>query len=57
MGKHTIAECVEDEPTLIMLKSFGIDAVQGFHLERPHPEPTYPGRVAVATLPGTAGNT
>jgi len=57
MGKHTIAECVEDEATLIMLKSFGIDAVQGFHLERPHPEPTYPGRVAVATLPGTAGNT
>jgi len=38
MRKHTIAECVEDQQTLDMLKSFGIDAVQGFFLERPHPD-------------------
>jgi diguanylate cyclase (GGDEF)-like protein/PAS domain S-box-containing protein len=52
MGKHTIAECVEDGPTLAMLKTFGVDAVQGFHLERPHPDPAYPGRVAATKLPG-----
>jgi diguanylate cyclase (GGDEF)-like protein/PAS domain S-box-containing protein len=55
MGKHTIAECVEDEQTLRMLKSFGVDAVQGFHLERPHAEPAYPGRADTATIAGIAG--
>jgi EAL domain-containing protein (putative c-di-GMP-specific phosphodiesterase class I) len=55
MGKHTIAECVEDEQTLRMLKSFGVDAVQGFHLERPHAEPAYPGRADTVTIAGIAG--
>lgn len=35
LHKTTIAECVEDEETLGMLKSFGVDCVQGFYLERP----------------------
>ena len=35
MHKTTIAECVEDEETLSMLKSFNVDCVQGFYLERP----------------------
>jgi len=39
MRKHTIAECVEDQQTLDMLRGFGVDAVQGFHLEQPHPDP------------------
>jgi len=56
MGKHTIAECVEDEPTLTMLKTFGVDAVQGFHLERPHPDPAYPGSAAAAKVRGMAGH-
>jgi EAL domain-containing protein (putative c-di-GMP-specific phosphodiesterase class I) len=38
MRKLTIAEFVEDLETLDMLKSFGVDAVQGYYLERPHPE-------------------
>jgi len=38
MRKVTIAECVEDLETLDMLKSFGVDALQGYYLERPHPE-------------------
>lgn len=37
MRKLTIAECVEDCATLEMLREFGVDAVQGYHLERPHP--------------------
>ena len=37
MRKVTIAECVEDRATLEMLKDFGVDAVQGYYLERPHP--------------------
>ena len=36
LRKITIAECVEDRQTLEMLTSFGVDAVQGFFLERPH---------------------
>jgi len=35
MRKTTIAECVEDEETLSMLKDFGVDSVQGYYLERP----------------------
>ena len=35
LHKTTIAECVEDEETLIMLKGFGVDCVQGYYLEKP----------------------
>jgi len=35
LHKTTIAECVEDEETLVMLRGFGVDCVQGFYLERP----------------------
>ncbi len=36
-GCETIAEGVEDEETLELLKEFGVDFVQGFHLGRPAP--------------------
>jgi diguanylate cyclase (GGDEF)-like protein/PAS domain S-box-containing protein len=48
MGKVTIAECVEDQQTLDMLKGFGVDAVQGFFLERPHPDYLHRGSAAVS---------
>jgi diguanylate cyclase (GGDEF)-like protein/PAS domain S-box-containing protein len=35
LHKTTIAECVEDEETLAMLGSFGVDCVQGYYLEKP----------------------
>jgi diguanylate cyclase (GGDEF)-like protein len=35
LHKTTIAECVEDEETLVTLRSFGVDCVQGYYLERP----------------------
>jgi EAL domain-containing protein (putative c-di-GMP-specific phosphodiesterase class I) len=35
LHKTTIAECVEDQETLDMLAEFGVDAVQGYFLERP----------------------
>jgi EAL domain-containing protein (putative c-di-GMP-specific phosphodiesterase class I) len=35
LHKTTIAECVEDEETIIMLRDFGVDCVQGYFLERP----------------------
>jgi diguanylate cyclase (GGDEF)-like protein/PAS domain S-box-containing protein len=35
LHKVTIAECVEDQATLDMLREFGVDAVQGYFLERP----------------------
>ncbi|MBI3069109.1 MAG: EAL domain-containing protein, partial [Betaproteobacteria bacterium] len=48
LRKTTIAECVEDQETLDMLTRFGVDGVQGYHLEKPrsdHPVTT-PGALA-----------
>ncbi len=39
MGKVTVAECVENEQTLNVLKELGVDYVQGHHLGRPVQEP------------------
>ncbi len=35
LGKRTIAEFVEDEDTAQMLREYGVDMAQGFHLGRP----------------------
>jgi EAL domain-containing protein (putative c-di-GMP-specific phosphodiesterase class I) len=35
MRKTTIAEFVEDAETLAMLRRFGVDLVQGYHLDLP----------------------
>jgi diguanylate cyclase (GGDEF)-like protein/PAS domain S-box-containing protein len=35
LRKTTVAEFVEDAETLAMLKSFGVDMVQGYHLDMP----------------------
>jgi EAL domain-containing protein (putative c-di-GMP-specific phosphodiesterase class I) len=35
LHRTTIAECVEDQETLDMLRQFGVDAVQGYFLEKP----------------------
>jgi diguanylate cyclase (GGDEF)-like protein len=35
LGKTTIAEFVEDEATTRMLREYGVDMAQGFHLGRP----------------------
>lgn len=43
MRKLTVAEFVEDAETLAMLKTFGVDLVQGYHLDMPradHPAVT-----------------
>jgi EAL domain-containing protein (putative c-di-GMP-specific phosphodiesterase class I) len=40
LNKTTIAECVEDEATLKILKALGVDYVQGYHLQVPHARPT-----------------
>jgi len=37
MGRLTIAEFVGDEPTLELLRGFGVDYAQGFEVGRPHP--------------------
>ncbi len=38
-GHQTIAEGVEDEETLTVLREYGVDFAQGFHLGRPTPIP------------------
>lgn len=35
MGKHTIAEYVGDEPTMRLLRDYGVDYAQGFEIGRP----------------------
>ena len=37
LGKQTIAEFVEDEETLTILRAIGVDCAQGFHIGRPRP--------------------
>ncbi len=37
MGKKTIAEQIEDGPTLNLLKEYGVDFAQGYYLARPAP--------------------
>jgi EAL domain-containing protein (putative c-di-GMP-specific phosphodiesterase class I) len=38
MGLRVVAEGVEDERTLRLLRTLGCEVVQGFHLARPMPE-------------------
>ncbi len=38
MNKHTIAEFVEDHDTLMLLKSYGINYAQGYHVGKPSKE-------------------
>ncbi len=35
LGQRTIAEGIEDEPTLSLMRDLGVDFAQGFHLGRP----------------------
>jgi PAS domain S-box-containing protein len=37
LGLRTIAECVETAETLALLKEYGVDFAQGYHLGRPRP--------------------
>jgi len=41
-GLKTIAEGVEDQETLDLLREFGVDHAQGFHIGRPAPLPPCP---------------
>ena len=51
-GLQTIAEGVEDQATLELLRDFGVDHAQGFHLGRPAPLPAaekaHPARREIA---------
>ncbi len=35
LGKTTIAECVQDDATLVLLREIGVDLAQGFHVGHP----------------------
>lgn len=37
LGKRTVAEWVGDDATLELLRSYGVDYAQGFHIGRPEP--------------------
>jgi PAS domain S-box-containing protein len=37
LGQETVAEGVEDEETLALLREYGVDFAQGYHLGRPAP--------------------
>ena len=40
LGKATIGVCVENQPTLELLRQLGVDYAQGYHLGQPTPVPT-----------------
>ena len=42
LGKHTVAEFVEDSETMAMLEALGVDYVQGYHIGKPASLPTGP---------------
>ncbi len=46
LGKITIAEFVENQQTLDLLKQYGVDFVQGYHVGRPAPVLRVPGYIA-----------
>jgi EAL domain-containing protein (putative c-di-GMP-specific phosphodiesterase class I) len=50
LGKVTVAECVENEATLLLLKEMGIDLVQGHLLGRPGDIPARADRVRTIAL-------
>jgi len=35
LGYKTIAECVADQATVLALRHYGVDYMQGFHVGRP----------------------
>jgi EAL domain-containing protein (putative c-di-GMP-specific phosphodiesterase class I) len=41
MGKKTTAEFVENAEILTLLKEFGVDHAQGFHIGKPRDETAY----------------
>ena len=49
LGKQTIAEFVEDQPTLDLLRTLGVDYAQGYFVGRPGP---LPDRTPAAAVPG-----
>jgi diguanylate cyclase (GGDEF)-like protein len=50
LGLRMVAEGVEDEPTLDILRSLGCDLVQGWHLGRPMPAAAFESFSAVGVL-------
>ena len=53
LGKRTIAEFVEDARTLAMLREFGVDMAQGYHLDKP--QRAHPGLTVAMRPAGHAG--
>jgi diguanylate cyclase (GGDEF)-like protein/PAS domain S-box-containing protein len=51
LEKLTIAECVDDQKTVAMLRRFGVDFAQGFHIGKPQPVVLRPDYVAAAVKP------
>ena len=51
LGKQTVAEFVENQPTLDLLTDLGVDFAQGYHIGRPAPLPSLSSRPAVGDWP------
>ncbi len=50
LGLSVVAEGVEDAATLAVLRDFGCDRAQGYHVARPMPADQVPGRLSAASL-------
>ncbi|HQW39085.1 MAG TPA: EAL domain-containing protein, partial [Usitatibacteraceae bacterium] len=54
-GKQVVAEAVEDEHTLDILRSYGVDMAQGWVFEQPFPAPRPPASPGPTPASATAG--
>ncbi len=50
MGKKTVAEFVEDDEALVLLKNIGVDYAQGYRVGKPRPLESYDASSSVVTL-------
>ncbi|MFP5361944.1 MAG: EAL domain-containing protein [Thermoleophilia bacterium] len=56
LGKHTIAEFVGDEQTVELLRRYGVDYAQGFHIAEPGPIAGHQPGPAAALGPAAPAN-
>lgn len=51
LGQTTVAEGVEDQETIELLRGYGVDCAQGYHIGRPEPfAPTTPASIETSSI-------
>ncbi|MDX6565529.1 MAG: hypothetical protein QOE10_1191, partial [Gaiellales bacterium] len=51
LSKRTVAEFVGDDRTIEMLREYGVDFAQGYHMGKPEPATLWPAALAAQAQP------